>query len=304
MIFEKYGVHEIHEIASPDQRYSAVLAPQGAALKSLIFNGADIVVTPKPVTDFTFAGSTLAPWPNRLEDANWAFFEQSLTGEITEVANQNGLHGLLVKRDFTLVEQMPNSVAYSYLFGADAVYPFTVQLFVKYTLTNEGLKVTITAQNQGGEAYPMGVGSHPYFALDADSTLETTAHSSKVNNERQLPVGETSVEEIGLQTATQTLVSELTLDDCIFDFEIEDEGLVVTRLSRPALNSTVEVWQEPGLAYQMLFTRRNRLPGDDFEPTLAIEPQTSPANAFRTREGLIWINPGDGLEVNWGVRVS
>ena len=256
-------------------------------------------MVPLPVADFAFVGSALAPWPNRLEDATWTFEGKQLVGEITESGNHNGLHGLLVRRDFEIVSQTADAITYRYEFGSDPVYPFHVVFEVTYQLTDAGLHVTMAATNRAGHDVPIAFGTHPYFAVDADSQLKVSASKASVNSARQLPISEQPVEAIGLKHNQFANFKELPLDDCLLDLGVQPE----TVLSRPALGKSVTVWQDRTMPYQMIFVRGPKFAGEH-PVTIAIEPQTAPANALRSNQDLFWLTPGETRVATWGVRVS
>lgn len=280
--------------------YQAVVAQEGAALKTLHFQGAEIVSIPQPVTDFSFAGSTIAPWPNRLEDGSWTHEGIVRQGVVNEAKNHNALHGLTVHIDFELVGQSQSSASFRTVLEPSAVYPFTVELLVEYELAVAGLSCRFSARNLGDEKAPLGYATHPYLAFDEGSELRVTARKASLNSERQLPIGEQSVSALGLATAEFVPISSLNLDDCIYDFA---DGERVTSITRPSISRTVDVWQDENCGYQMLFTRRPKTAGD-YPELLAVEPQTCPANALRSGTDLVWLAPGASHSVSWGVRVS
>lgn len=295
--FEEYGVAEVFLLSAGD--YEAVVSPSGGSIKTLTFRGAEIITVPLPATDFAFVGSAIAPWVNRLADASWSLDGTNYQGEITEAKNHNGLHGLTVRRDFEVEEVGEAKVRLAYRFGQDEVYPFAVVFRVEYLLAESGLRVTFSAQNQGTNRVPITFGTHPYFAVDADSQLKVNAKSAAINNERQLPVGKQSVEAIGLKTGEFSQFLELPLDDCIFDFD----GTPVTYLSRPSLSLNVKIKSDANLPYQMLFVRGPKFAGN-YPVTLAIEPQTSPANALRTGDDVVWLDAEQTYVGTWEVSVE
>lgn len=297
-VFDRFGVDEIIEITHGD--YRAVLSPQGASLKTLHYNDAQIVTVPLPVTDFAFVGSALAPWANRLEDATWQLGDQTFQGEITEPGNHNGLHGLLVARDFEFERHADNAVKFTFQFGADVagceVYPFNVRFSVTYELNVLGLFTTFEATNHEDRDLPISFGAHPYFVLDENSELRINAHSAAINNSRQLPIGRQSIEAIGLKYRQPVEVANLELDDCVFDFEGEN----ATFLSRRSVGLMIKVWQDSNLPYQMLFVRGPKFAGSN-PVTMAIEPQSSPANALVTKKDLLWMQPGETVKARWAI---
>ncbi|MFM6980207.1 MAG: hypothetical protein ACKOWE_02245 [Micrococcales bacterium] len=295
--FETFGVDQVIELNHGD--WHSMVSPQGASLKTLSYKNEPLVVVPLPVTDFAFVGSALAPWANRLEDATWELDGKKFYGEITEPSNNNGLHGLVVARDFDVVAQAEASVTFRYTFGADAVYPFKVIFEVTYTLTDAGLRVTMAATNRDSRDLPISFGSHPYFLVDEDSEVKVSAAKATLNSSRRLPIGEQSVHAIGLAHNEFVPVFKMQLDDRLF--ELGHNGRTV--LSRPALGRNIVVWQDPEFAYQMMFVRGPRFAGSN-PVTLAIEPQTSPANALASNVDAVWLTVGETRAFSWGVSVE
>jgi aldose 1-epimerase len=252
---------------------------------------------PLPVDDFSFAGSTIAPWPNRLEDATWFHEGKELVGVVNEKARNNALHGLTVRSNFELVSIRENSATFGYLLEPSSVYPFSVELLISYDLDDSGLSCTFTATNRGSAIAPIAYASHPYFGLDADSRVLVSASKATINSARALPIGERSSTELGFVPGELVPVSSLSLDDCLMGFPA---GKASTVLTRPSIGRKVTVWQCDELDYMMMFTRRPA----GVPELLAIEPQSAPANAFRSGEGLVWLEPGESVTFDWGVSVS
>lgn len=294
-VFERYGVDSVVELSHGS--YKAVLSAQGAAVKVLTYAGDEIISVPLPVDDFSFAGSTIAPWPNRLEDASWVHEGKELVGVVNEKARNNALHGLTVRSNFELVSIRENSATFSYLLEPSSVYPFTVELLVSYDLDDNGLSCTFTATNRGAATAPMAYASHPYFGLDADSSILVSASKAAINSARALPVGECASTELGFVPGEFVPVSSLSLDVCLMGFPA---GKASTVLTRPGINRKVTVWQCDELDYLMMFTRRP----EGVPELLAIEPQSAPANAFRSGVDLVWLAEGESVTFDWGVSVS
>ena len=64
----------------------------------------------------------------------------------------------------------------------------------------------------------------------------------------------------------------------------------------------LELWVDEAYRYVQLFTG-DPLP-DVNRRSLAVEPMTCPANAFRTGEGLIRLEPGTSFTSSWGISPS
>lgn len=292
------------QISSPNGRWRAEIDAEAAALKWLWLDHEPIVCVPQPESNFAFAGTTLAPWANRLRGGTWQLAGREFQADVNDRPTGTALHGLIVRTELGVLESSDNSVRFEHLFGSDAAYPFRLRLEVEYRLSDAGLAVQLRAENLDEVRLPMSLGSHPYFNLDPDSTLTLPARTIMVNDAQQTPVGIEPMAARGLSPGAPMAVDRLVLDDCLTDLEVEADGWVRTRLTRPSVGLTVELRQHPELSHLMVFTRRYREAGVDYPLTVALEPQSGPANALQSGSGLIWLEPTETVSLDWGVSVS
>ncbi|MEN9749410.1 MAG: hypothetical protein RL149_488 [Actinomycetota bacterium] len=282
--------------------WRADVHPVGASLVALWFDGAEIVVSPYGRNFFAFAGATLAPWPNRLEDGTWIFADKTLKHAINDERGHNANHGLAFDREFRVVNQGSNAISLALDFGSDQVYPFATTLTVRYELSSEGLSSTITFTNRDNQIVPVALGAHPYFLLDANSEVEINAREVFQKSTRSLPLQTMSLRESDIAVQGKNPIAGLEIDDCFTALEENGDSRYFTRISRPSMNRTVEIWQDTLFNHLMLFVLREQ--GDEGRTTIAVEPQTSAANALRTNEGLQWIAPGEQISASWGIKIN
>jgi len=284
-------------LQSADGLWCAVVHPVGASLVSLSFENSEIVISPYDEAFVAFAGATLAPWPNRLEDGTWVFADKTLQHSINDESGHNANHGLVFDREFEVTALESDSISLSCKLGEDAVYPFQVSIEVTYLLTSAGLRETITAVNHDSQIVPVAFGAHPYFVFENDSFVAINAREIYSKSRRLLPIAKIPIAESGLAKSGFNRASELDLDDCFTDL-IENQDLRYSALvTRPSIGKTVEIWQDKIFDHIMLFVYRET----SGRCSIAIEPQTAPANAFRSNDGLHWIAPAQQLTASWGI---
>lgn len=278
------------ELLLQNEHARALVSPWGATLTHLLIDGVEVIAhaTKKDVQN-SFAGVTLAPWPNRLANGTWKFENQEFSAEIND-GKSNANHGLVFNRKFEVESKTDDSVTFSYLLGEDAAYPFTVLVRVSFSLRGSELISVITARNQADLKVPVAFGTHPYISAAADSQVSLLAESQAINNAAQIPTGAKPAQKI-----MQTKFSELSLDDCFWGLTRNEDGVAQVQVSH-ANGSNVFVWQDSVFKYLMIYTH----------PTLglAVEPQTAPANALNSGDDLIWLTPGESVSGSWGIRVS
>ena len=153
--------------------YTADIASVGATLRTLQFEGHDLVV-PFAADEVrpNYRGATLAPWPNRIVDGRYTFGGVEHRLPLTEPERGHALHGLVAWSEFADRVVEPDRVVLSAVIEPQAGYPFRVQVEVEYRLHAGGLTQTVTGRNLGAEAAPWGTGPHPYLVAGSAPAAE------------------------------------------------------------------------------------------------------------------------------------
>jgi aldose 1-epimerase len=182
-------------------------------------------------------------------------------------------------------------------------YPFSLRLGIEYALFDKGLRVTTTATNIGSEACPYGSGMHPYLTVGTQSVdtvvLRAPGQTVLHADERALPVSTAPVEGTDLDFRRPRPIGATILDNAFTDLERDDDRLARVELRRPDDETTLSLWLDESYPYVQLFTG-DPLPSVS-RRSLAVEPMTCPANAFRSGEGLRALEPGESTTGAWGL---
>lgn len=153
------------------------------------------------------------------------------------------------------------------------------------------------------------VGAHPYFQISGTPTQElefkTDARTVDLVDERKIPTGR--MEIIGTD---YDLSDWRKLKDCHFDHGFgslnrDAKGRGHNYLRSPK-GELLDIWQSAELTYTFIFTPDYYVNNEDQTPrhAIAIEPQTGPANAFNSKEDLIWLEPNQVHSASWGAEFS
>ncbi len=292
-----------YEIVHGDQR--AVIVEVGGGLRVYETGGG-------PVLDGYEAdeqcsggrGQVLMPWPNRLRDGRYEWQGSTQQLPLTEVEAGNAIHGLVRWASWTASERGPDSIVMSHRLHPQPGWPGTLDLRIEYRLTDDGLSVTTRGENTGAEACPFGAGFHPYFRLGASTVdelaLSVPARTRVESDERGLPTGRTSVAGSRFDYRSGRQIGDARLDDCFTDLDRDPDGRAHAELSFEGRSASL--WVDEAYAYLMIFT------GDTLAPErrrhgLAVEPMSCPADALRSGEGIVTLQPGEAFTGTWGVSV-
>jgi aldose 1-epimerase len=278
-----------------------------------------IVTSEWPTAVDWFAGSTLAPWVNRLADATWVNGERKFTAFINDPSNACANHGLVFAKNFDVTAHSDRSVSLTTNLRDVDAYDFDVDIKVTYALTDAGLRVTYDLTNldgaPSGSPAPFAVGSHPYLVTEPGSVFEFDAATEMAVDDRMLPTGKAAPrkqpEPAGTTQAGKTqehrsiLVSQPDhyTDACFTGLPLNEADQAIARLSRPSHNAVVRLWQDSEFTHLQVFTLMHpEIAGG--QTLLALEPQTAAANALNTGDALIWLKPEQTWQASWGLAIE
>ena len=177
-----------------------------------------------------------------------------------------------------------------------------------YDLSADGLTVTQTATNMSREPAPYACGAHPYLTVGPGpvDTWELTlpAATRSITDEVLIPVGREAVDGTAYDFRVARPLRDTELNTGFTDLERDEDGVATATLRDPATGRTTALWVDAGVRWLLLYT------ADDVPATarrsLAVEPMTANADAFRSGEDLLTLapagEPGDEVSVSWGVR--
>ncbi|WP_309103942.1 aldose 1-epimerase family protein [Microbacterium sp.] len=285
--------------------YEAVIASVGASLRSLRFEGRDLVV-PFDADEVrpNYRGTTLAPWPNRIVDGRYRFGGVEHQLPLTEPERGHALHGLLAWADFTESLLVDDRVVLSAIIEPQTGYPFRVEVETEYRIDADGLHQTVTARNLGADAAPWGTGPHPYLVAGPgrvdDWTLSLPASEVlTVTADRLSPVALESVQ----RHPQWDFRSSRRIDDVFIDHAFTALGRVdgvATVELRAGEGGVGMAWDERCPWVQVHTADTPAVPGTH-RVGLAVEPMTCPPDAFNTGTDLVVLEPGAIHAASWWI---
>jgi aldose 1-epimerase len=289
-----------------DGRQEAVVCEVGATLRRYVVDGRPICWGFKEQEMSTAGrGQILAPWPNRLEDGRYVHDGVICQAALDEPERSNAIHGLVRWLPWRVERVSAQQVNCTCILHAQPGYPFTIKIDVAYVLVADGLLVRTKAENLGHSRAPFGLGFHNYLHGGEDlgrCRLQVPATHRIVVDERMLPRAVEPLSHgplVGLCATTPEEIGALELDDCLTGLAKDDDGRWRVRFV-PANAQAIVVWAESCFGFVTLFSG-DTLALSERRRGLAVEPMTCPANAFRSGEGLIMLEPGQCFWASWGI---
>jgi aldose 1-epimerase len=285
--------------------YRAVVTESGGALRVLSYDGRDLVDGfGEDEMSFGGRGQLLMPWPNRIRDGAYSFGGRDLQLPLTEPARHNASHGLARWVAWSLEEHTPSSVTLTYRLMAQSGYPWTLDLRVVYDLSADGLTVTQSAHNLADSPAPYASGAHPYLSVGPGPVdgweLTLPAATRSLVDDRLLPVGRTDVTGTAYDFRIARPIRDLSLDDAFTDLERDGSGVATVVVTDPAAGRSVALWVDGAHGWLQVFT------ADDVpvsaRRSLAVEPMTAQADAFRSGEDVVPLAPDGDFAASWGIR--
>ena len=273
---------------------AAVINLVGSALVGLRFGEHELI----PEIDLepkVFAGTLLTPWPNRIANGSYQF-----EGREYHLPKRDGLgnalHGLVDENLAEVVEQSASEVVLVTHVLAAQGYPSDLKVESSFSLGAGELFVKYTVTNQGSHNAPVGIGTHPYFPFSSETKVEVNAKFAAVHGKDMLPKTEISAAELGLGPGSQAQVSQLSLDT-----QFTGLGDPVARVFAEGFE--FDIWQE-NANWLMVYTTGNFPWKSGMGNAIAIEPQTCPADAFNSGVDLKVLASGESTSMRWGIRLQ
>lgn len=280
--------------------YRAVVTECGAGLRELGYDGRPLVEGyPEDAHASGGRGQLLVPWPNRIRDGRYRFGGRDHQLPLSEVARGHASHGLVRWASWRLDERSESSVALEHRLMAQPGYPWTLDLHVRYAVSEAGLEVTLTATNRAASPAPFAAGAHPYLRVGpgpVDSwRLSLPARTALTTDDRLIPAGRTEVTG-DLDFQDVRAIGATALDTAYTDLERDADGRARVTLHGP--DGGVELWMDAAHRWVQVYSADGLTPP---RHALAVEPMTAPPDAFNSGDDLVVLEPGGTRTLSWGI---
>jgi aldose 1-epimerase len=286
--------------------YRAVVASVGATLRSLTYEGCDLVVPfgAEQVRPF-YRGATLVPWPNRVVDGCYQVGSEKYQLPLNEPERSHALHGLVLWLGFQGALASPGRLALHAILEPQPGYPHRLLVEVVYTADAvRGLTWSVAATNLGTAPAPYGTGPHPYLVAGPSSLNEwaltlPAASFEEVAGPRLLPAGKRAVEGGPFDFRTSRVLGEIKIDHAFGDIAWDGAGRVSALLQDPSGQGVSISWGQT-CPWVQIHTADQPDPANN-RLGLAVEPMTCPPDAFNSGTDLVWLEPGTSHVAEWTI---
>jgi aldose 1-epimerase len=284
--------------------HRAVVVEVGGGLREYDVDGVT-VLDGYPVDQMVTAarGQLLIPWPNRLHEGKYTWDGAEHVAPIDEPAGQNAIHGLTRWRNWTPAERTESSVTMRLDLRPQPAYPFSLELSARHELSDDGLRVTMSATNVGDLDAPYGCGAHPYVTVGTDrideATLTVPANSWLPTGPAGIPREREKVEGSAVDFREPRRIGSDHLDYAFTNLQRDSDGWVRLRVTGP--DRGVELWLDEAFGYLEVFTGDTVPEEERRRRSIAVEPMTCPPNAFVRGEGVVRLRPGDTHTATWAI---
>jgi aldose 1-epimerase len=121
-------------------------------------------------------------------------------------------------------------------------------------------------------------------------------------NDRKIPIGKQDISGSEFDITDWRELSTCNFDHGFSNLVRDSNGRGHHLLRSPS-GDVLDIWQSAEMKYAFIFTPDFYTNNADATPrtAIAIEPQTGPANAFNSKEDLIWIEPNQAFDASWGL---
>lgn len=293
-------------LASGHQR--AVVVEVGGGLRTYEAGGIAVLDGyPEDARCDAGRGQPLVPWPNRIDGGRYEIDGDTLILALSEPERLNAIHGLTRWCSWEVLEASTSRVLVAHTLRPQQGWAWTLELRIEYRLGDTGLDVALQARNRSSTRSPFGAGFHPYLAAPTgrvdDLEVSVPAATRYLTDDRGLPVGTEDVDGTAFDLREPTVIGDRRLDTAFTDLERDSQGVAVVAVNDARTAGSVQVRMDQAWTHVMVFTG-DTVGAGRARQGLAVEPMTCPANALRTGEGLVLLEPDEIWEGTWSITPS
>ncbi len=129
----------------------------------------------------------LVPYVNRIRGGRFSFRGREVRLQPNMAGDPSPLHGQGWLNSWEVEQADRNRARLSFRYQPGE-WPWPYEALQRFSLDDEGITLSMTCMNVGGEPMPCGLGQHPYFHCGAETRIDTEVTHAWTIDEQMLPV--------------------------------------------------------------------------------------------------------------------
>jgi aldose 1-epimerase len=237
----------------------------------------------------------LVPFSNRVRGGRFAFGGRDIRLPLNQLPQPHAEHGHGWQARWAVVERGDDRLALAYEHPSDA-WPFPYRARQEFVLSPDELHVTLSIENCGREAMPVGLGLHPYFPRTAHCRLRADVEAMWATDDEVMPTSLTGADP-RLANGDGLPVSGTALDNVFTGWRH------AATIAWPERRAGLRIDAGAPLDFLVVYTP----PGEDY---FCVEPVSHCTDAFnlagcgRRDTGMLTLESGATLPVSTRFRPS
>lgn len=244
------------------------LAPEaGGTIARLAWSGSDLL---RRGVGTTGACYPLVPYSNRIANGRFSFEGETIVLPVNWPGHRHPMHGDGWAAAWQVERADGTTAELAYEHDGRAGWPFRYRARQTFRLGESSLSVTMSLANLEPRAAPGGLGLHPFFVRDPDSTLACRAAGVWLADAEVLPTERVPL-PASWNFAAARRVEEVALDHCFDGWDGE------ATIAWPARGLALRMTATPPFRHLVVYTPPGR-------PFFCVEPVSHANGAIgRTR---------------------
>ncbi len=211
-------------------------------------------------------------------------------------------HGFARKRPFTLVEKAENEAIFFQTYDEDtlAMYPFKFELYIKFTLEDDRLKVTHTVKNIDDKKMYFSLGAHPGFNIEIGDKLVFDENETLVTERIDKDSIVAVFDEPLLDNAKEIeITNEIFVEDALILNGFNSKGLTLKKKNGEDIlhfdmgdAPFLGVWAKPGAPYVCI------------EPWWGVNDSYEKKSDVSEKRGIQSLEAGNVFEYAWKAEIK
>jgi aldose 1-epimerase len=167
----------------------------------------------QPLEVLDMACFPLVPFSNRVRNGRFRYGDTEVNLPLNFGDHPHAIHGQGWQSDWDVEDSSSTTVLMRYDHVADS-WPWNYTARQKFVLDENSLSIELVVNNQSSTPMPLGLGWHPYFPCDADTTtIKTECTEVWDVDEEVMPTSLRPATDL-LPQAVETPIAKLGLDNC------------------------------------------------------------------------------------------